>query len=142
MHVSTRPLITQTSVCYPLDKPVVSLSTGLPAIYLLGGKTKDDEPVVPVLVRKGDVMCLGGDTRLNYHAMARILPSSVAIPNVDVRLNPTEEQKVSLEKLSLSAYALSSEDKLALEEYLSHHRININARQVYPKDSDGETSPD
>lgn len=117
-----------------IDKPVVSLSTGLSAIFLLGGKTKGDEPVVPILIRKGDVLCLGGDTRLNYHSMARVLPRVVPIPNRDVALCAAKSQQVSLERLTSSPSTIEHNDRLALEEYLSQHRININIRQVYPDD--------
>lgn len=37
-----------------LDKPLVSLSVGRPAVFLLGGTTKETVPVVPILVRPGD----------------------------------------------------------------------------------------
>ena len=47
-------------------QPVVSISLGLPAIFLLGGDTKDCEPVVPILVRPGDVYLLAGDSRLCF----------------------------------------------------------------------------
>jgi len=59
---------------YALDKPVVSMSLGLPAMFLLGGNTKESAPVLPILVRPGDVMILGGAARLNYHGMAKVLP--------------------------------------------------------------------
>jgi alkylated DNA repair protein alkB family protein 1 len=114
------------------DKPVVSLSMGLSAIFLLGGNTKEDEPVIPILVRKGDVLCLGGDIRMNFHAMVRLLPHTVPIPKIEQNLCPTLDQQVTLEKLSLASSEIPSEDRHALEEYLSHHRININVRQVYP----------
>jgi hypothetical protein len=83
-----------------LDKPIVSLSVGLPAVFLLGGKTKEESPVLPILIRPGDVMCMGGDTRLNYHAMARLLPSVVSLPEVseDITTIP-RECKVSLATL-------------------------------------------
>lgn len=119
-----------------LDKPVVSLSTGLPAIFLLGGKSKEDEPVVPILVRPGDVMCLGGDARLNYHAMARVLPPTVVLAKVEETHCPSKDQQVSPAMLfprgSLPESVVSAEEKIALDEYLSEHRININVRQVYP----------
>lgn len=115
-----------------LDKPIVSFSVGLPAIFLLGGKTKDDEPVVPILVRPGDVMCMGSDTRLNYHAMARLLPAGVAIPEVDRNLLPNDKQRICLEHLDISATEVRPGERESMEEYLSNHRININVRQVYP----------
>jgi alkylated DNA repair dioxygenase AlkB len=71
-----------------LKAPVVSVSMGLPALFLLGQHTKGDNddsdhqgkgvsvsgPVVPIMVRSGDVMVMGGDSRLRYHGMARVLP--------------------------------------------------------------------
>ena len=63
---------------YALDKPVVSMSMGLPAIFLLGGATKESEPVVPILVRPGDVLILGGQCRLYYHGMAKVIPNDMA----------------------------------------------------------------
>ena len=123
-----------------LDKPVVSLSVGLPAVFLLGGKNKEDQPVVPILIRAGDVMCLGGDTRLNYHAMARVIPHAVSLPYVEPSLCPSEHQKLTLKIIEgdnkvptegLSQSSISDHDKEALDEYLREHRININVRQVY-----------
>jgi alkylated DNA repair protein alkB family protein 1 len=123
-----------------LDKPVVSLSMGLSSIFLLGGKSKEEEPVIPILVRKGDIMCLGGDARLNFHSMARLLPHTVSLPTIDQTLCPSKEEQLS--RASIAALFpqqqheddldISSDSRLALEEYLSDHRININVRQVYP----------
>jgi len=123
-----------------LDKPVVSLSTGLSAIFLLGGKTKEEEPVVPILIRPGDVMCLGGDARLNYHSMARVLPHTVSLPNASPSCCDFENQKVTLQSINgcqeknedSHVRAISVTDSSALNEYLMDHRININVRQVYP----------
>jgi alkylated DNA repair protein alkB family protein 1 len=36
-----------------LDKPLITFSMGRPAIFLLGGATREDTPVVPILVRPG-----------------------------------------------------------------------------------------
>jgi hypothetical protein len=55
--------------------PVVSVSFGCAAVYLLGGVTKDEEPT-PVLIRSGDVVVLSGDSRLAYHGVARVVPGS------------------------------------------------------------------
>lgn len=116
-----------------VDKPIVSISVGLPAIFLLGGSTKDDEPIIPILVRNGDVMCMGGKSRMNFHGMARLIPATVHIPKIELGLCPTDEQQVSLETLSLSSLdEIPVEDRGALKGYLSNHRININVRQVYP----------
>lgn len=119
-----------------LDKPVVSLSMGLPAIFLLGGKTKE-EYVVPILIRPGDVMCLGGDARLKFHSMARVLPHTVPLPGVEPSLCANENQKLAVESImdddseTEKVFNVSDVDLQGLKEYLREHRININVRQVY-----------
>ena len=121
-----------------LDQPVVSLSFGLPAVFLLGGPTKEDTPIHPILVRPGDVMILGGPSRLYYHGMARILPSATVplLPPVDPNRVASADQQVTLEQLGRGASNQQDgrhvEDTTALQAYLSTHRININVRQVYP----------
>ena len=137
-----------------LDKPIVSLSVGLPAVFLLGGKTKDDSPVIPILVRPGDVMCMGGDSRLNFHAMARLLPPDVTLPKACLERLPRHVDRVSTSLLRLIAQAEHTNDgngkqtasnyainpttsvpeaeQRSLAEYLLTYRINVNVRQVYP----------
>ena len=115
-----------------IDKPIVSVSVGLPAIFLLGGKTKDDEPVLPIVIRSGDVLCMGGDCRLNYHGMARLLPSSVNLPFAQKGASLPEQSIVNLATFGLSSTVLSNEDSECLDAFLADHRLNINVRQVYP----------
>jgi len=117
-----------------LDKPVVSWSLGRPAIFLLGGLRKDDTPIFPILVRPGDVMILGGASRLAFHGMARLLPESNKLPSVNPVAVASLDQQVSLASLGIHKTDLSAEEQSALQVYLSQHRINMNIRQVYPDD--------
>lgn len=129
-----------------LDKPVISLSLGLPAVFLLGGKTKEDVPVLPILVRTGDVIILGGESRLNYHGMARVLPAAVVLPEVSMKLVSPRPFQLTQESVlswrdccgdkSRRPATVSNSDHAALTDYLSKHRININVRQVLPDDMD------
>jgi len=49
--------------------PIVSVSLGLPAIFLWGGKRRAERPArVPLL--HGDVVVWGGEDRLNFHGVA------------------------------------------------------------------------
>lgn len=133
-------------------KPVVSISLGLPAVFLLGGKTKEEEPVIGILVRPGDVMLLAGDSRLCYHGMARVIPKYVALPEVDVALEKHASmfqidswgddcfsgddnyvKKCTLVKRDLTTPEC---DVDAVCDFLSEHRININLRQVLPHGMD------
>ncbi|MCX4241983.1 DNA oxidative demethylase AlkB [Paraliomyxa miuraensis] len=55
-----------------LSAPIVSVSLGLPAVFLLGGLTRKERPQ-PVPVRHGDVVVWGGPSRLRFHGV-RVLP--------------------------------------------------------------------
>lgn len=52
-----------------LSAPIVSLSLGLPARFLLGGFTRSDGSQ-KVDLRHGDVFVFGGPSRLRYHGIA------------------------------------------------------------------------
>lgn len=146
---------------YDFTKPVVSLSMGLPAVFLLGGRTKNDGPVVPILVRPGDVMLLGGESRLCYHGMARVIPEWVELPSMKKKkkneccLDDTCENRYScqiqswtellmqmktcdmdgveeLDGLDPSKLETPQSELQAVERFLSNHRLNINLRQVLP----------
>lgn len=121
-----------------LDKALVSISLGRPAVFLLGGNTLEDEPVVPMLVRPGDVMIMGGASRLYYHSMARVLPVQVASATMPIDSSGEEQQRqhqVTLGSVFSQEAALQpidDSDREALSLFLTNHRININIRQVYP----------
>ena len=53
------------------DAPIVSLSLGLPAIFLLGGLTRK-ERARRIPLRHGDVIVWGGTARLRYHGVLPI----------------------------------------------------------------------
>ena len=48
-------------------------SFGQSAIFLLGGQTKDETPTAMYL-HSGDIILMGGPSRLAYHALPKILP--------------------------------------------------------------------
>jgi hypothetical protein len=122
-----------------LDKPIVSISLGRPAVFLLGGKTLEDGPIIPMIVRSGDVLVLGGDARLNYHSMARLLPATLPCP--PMMEGPSSSSPFSRGPLLLlppkelgcwdDRPPLSPKDEALVDRYLVTHRININIRQVY-----------
>ena len=51
-----------------LDKrePIVSVSLGLPAVFLWGGVKRND-PTQRIPLAHGDVVVWGGPSRMNYH---------------------------------------------------------------------------
>jgi alkylated DNA repair protein (DNA oxidative demethylase) len=53
---------------YDLGAPIVSISLGLPATFLFGGKARTDKPLA-VPVGHGDVIVWGGPSRLFFHGV-------------------------------------------------------------------------
>ncbi|WP_280153060.1 DNA oxidative demethylase AlkB [Piscinibacter sp. XHJ-5] len=51
--------------------PIVSVSLGVPAVFLFGGARRAD-PVRRIELRHGDVVVWGGPARLSYHGVAPV----------------------------------------------------------------------
>ena len=49
-----------------LAQPIVSVSLGCDGVFLLGGRTLDEEPTA-LLLRSGDVVVMTASARLHYH---------------------------------------------------------------------------
>src|ERR1700726_2887976 len=52
-----------------LTAPIVSVSLGLPAVFLFGGNSRSDRPR-RILLESGDIVVWGGPDRLVYHGVA------------------------------------------------------------------------
>lgn len=52
--------------------PIVSVSLGDAARFVIGGLSRGD-PTQPLILRSGDVLVMGGASRLRYHGVTRIL---------------------------------------------------------------------
>lgn len=122
-----------------MTKPVVSFSLGLPAVFMVGGKTREEGPVVPLLLRPGDVMLLGGESRLNFHGIARILSEEVKLPAVGSHIGNAKISDFQIDSWSEIfqdeidiEIETPSSDFEAIKKFLSQYRINANVRQVLP----------
>ncbi|OSC97606.1 hypothetical protein PYCCODRAFT_1398385 [Trametes coccinea BRFM310] len=99
--------------------PLVSISLGCAAIFLIGGLTRD-EPPTPILLRSGDVVIMSGPAcRRAYHGVPRILEGTLP-PHFEGSDGEEQEAK----------------DWEIYEEYLRNTRVNVNVRQVFPKGFD------
>ncbi|KAF0753483.1 hypothetical protein AaE_005691 [Aphanomyces astaci] len=101
----------QDNVEVTFDHPVISVSLGCSAIFLKGGLSKDIAPL-ELLVRSGDVVIMGGESRLCFHGVAKILP----VRHLDAF--PLEKDGDAAES--------------AIAKYVRVNRLNINVRQVFP----------
>jgi alkylated DNA repair protein (DNA oxidative demethylase) len=69
--------------------PVVSLSVGDTARFLLGG-TRRRDPIEAILLESGDAFVFGGAARLRYHGVSRIMPDTApAALDLEGRFNLT-----------------------------------------------------
>jgi alkylated DNA repair protein alkB family protein 1 len=50
--------------------PIITLSIGCPAIFLMGGPSKQ-QPPTPLLLTSGDVLVLSGPARACFHGARR-----------------------------------------------------------------------
>jgi alkylated DNA repair protein (DNA oxidative demethylase) len=70
------------------DAPVLSVSLGDTAIFRAGGRSRRD-PTRKIELRSGDVVVLGGEDRLAFHGIDRILPGTSSLLAEGGRLNLT-----------------------------------------------------
>jgi len=55
-------------------QPIVSVSLGVPAVFLFGGLKRKERPLRLMLMH-GDVVVFGGPSRLRYHGVAPLKPA-------------------------------------------------------------------
>ncbi len=58
-------------------RPIVSISVGCDAVFLMGGQTKDVVPTA-VWLHSGDAVILSGPARQCYHGVPRVMPGQLA----------------------------------------------------------------
>jgi len=56
---------------HDMEQPIVGISLGCEAVFLIGGTSKA-EPPLALLVRSGDVVVLAGRARRCYHGVPRV----------------------------------------------------------------------
>ncbi|MGB3386746.1 MAG: alpha-ketoglutarate-dependent dioxygenase AlkB [Pseudaminobacter sp.] len=68
--------------------PVVSISLGDDCLFRVGGSRRDD-PTTSIRLRSGDVVILGGESRLSFHGVDRIYPATSTLLKNGGRINLT-----------------------------------------------------
>ena len=71
--------------------PIVSVSLGDTARFVVGGLSRK-EPMEPMMLRSGDVLVMGGPSRLRYHGVTRIVPGTAPEGTGPGRFNLTFRQ--------------------------------------------------
>ncbi|WOO85238.1 Alpha-ketoglutarate-dependent dioxygenase abh1 [Vanrija pseudolonga] len=92
-------------------RPLVSISLGHSAIFLLGTDSREDPPR-PLILRSGDVLIMSGRGRQAYHGVPRIMEGTHAPHFLEA-----DDDSIEMR---------------AAKRWVANARININARQVFP----------
>lgn len=109
--------------------PIVSISLGLSAIFMIGGRTKDQLPKTMIL-ESGDACVMSKFSRLCYHGVPKVLPNTFQFEDEEFMIKAQTERNLSNENTNTEFNAI---------KFLQENRININFRQVVdPKTSQPE----
>jgi len=68
--------------------PVVSISLGNACLFRIGG-TDRNEPTASFRLKSGDIVVLGGESRLAFHGVDRVYPMTSTLLRQDGRINLT-----------------------------------------------------
>jgi len=68
--------------------PVVSVSLGDDCLFRIGGRDRSD-PTRSLRLASGDIVMLGGDSRLAFHGVDRIYPNTSTLLKNGGRINLT-----------------------------------------------------
>lgn len=71
--------------------PIVSVSIGDTARFIVGGMSRK-EPMRPLMLHSGDVVVMGGPSRLRFHGVTKILPGTAPEGTGPGRFNLTFRQ--------------------------------------------------
>ncbi|KRZ61023.1 Alkylated DNA repair protein alkB -like protein 1, partial [Trichinella nativa] len=105
-----------------LDAPLISVSLGQTAIFLIGTSKPSDPPEALVL-RSGDIVVMSGPSRVAFHALPRV------ICNVRYSKRAFQEEQQQQHQQDATFELVEEIDPLIVG-YMNAHRINLNIRQV------------
>lgn len=57
------------------ENPIISFSLGLSCVFMIGGKTKDVEPIA-IRLNSGDVVIMSKESRVCFHGVSKVFPKS------------------------------------------------------------------
>ncbi|KAG5482487.1 hypothetical protein CUR178_05627 [Leishmania enriettii] len=126
-----------------LDQPLMSLSLGCSAIFLMGTQSREDAPYA-FLLRSGDVVAFTGPSRTAFHSTPRILddcPVYLTVPEdelTDAERHRYRQHAYCVHPTPDGSFSPADRASMTEEEQerywrlcMRHMRVNINARQVY-----------
>lgn len=102
------------------------LSFGQTAIFLLGGRTINEEPIA-MFLKSGDIVVMSEESRLCYHGVPKILKTD------DKEWNNIDFQNYGSSQNEIFNICTCENLWKPYGDYLDNCRINMNIRQVLYK---------
>lgn len=113
-----------------VNSSTLLFSFGQTAIFLLGGRTIEEEPLA-IFLRSGDIAVMSEESRLCYHGVPRIVKATnrtwISTESDSKDVDDSEIIKICIDDKLWKPY----------NDYLNTCRINMNVRQVLNKDQKG-----
>lgn len=118
-------LAAHTDISEQINSPLFSISFGQSAIFLIGGETKEEEPL-PILLESGDVLIMSEESRFLYHAVPRVYKN-----NHNCTPWNTDQLATNCNELdqNILDHCKNNDKWNVFETYLDDSRINVNVRQ-------------
>ena len=110
-----------------MEAPLISISFGQPAIFLIGDSTKDTKPYA-LLIKSGDIVIMSKSSRNAYHGITRVLKEddlNKLYFEYSSKVESAEDDDHDNE------YIISDQEWQELYRYIGINRINYSIRQVY-----------
>jgi DNA alkylation damage repair protein AlkB len=101
-----------------LYAPVVSISLGAPAVFLLGGTSAHTTPL-PIILRSGDALILSCHSRTAFHGVARVFDDATG-----------DDAAPLFWQREGAPSSDDGEEEVDFHRWIRNGRININVRQV------------
>ncbi|GKB48985.1 alpha-ketoglutarate-dependent dioxygenase AlkB, partial [Tanacetum coccineum] len=77
------------------SKQIVSMSLGCKAIFLLGRKSRNDEPAsLAMFLRSGDIVLMSGEAREHFHGVPRIFTDAEHVEMVSLEKQLSDEDDI------------------------------------------------
>lgn len=112
---------------YNMKAPLISLSFGNPAIFIIGDETKDSKPYA-LLIKSGDIIIMTNESRAAYHAVPRILKEESLNEKY---FNYETDSFNSNENFPSSNVYVNDHEWSLFFQHININRINFTIRQVY-----------
>ncbi len=107
-----------------ISAPLISVSLGNSAIFLVGGQSKAVRPSA-VRLNSGDIVIMSGQARLAFHGVPKIMKD----PSLETTFT-YETASVQHQALGSNEFYVSDQEWSDFYEYIKDNRINLNIRQV------------